>query len=459
MKKIFLMFSVWVFAAAFGGAAATAWAETKVWYGSKNNRWDNAGNWKPTGVPGKNDAVRIEKDETIFIRKAAEVKSLYALRGTLEINTGASLSVSRQLTLDAYGGRAAKLTVKDGGKLEISRGCELLIYDDEDDPDVFAILTVEPDGELINDGRIENYGRIYNEGAIWNYGMIKNFYSAGVYPYPDKGVIINYYYASPPCKFYSDSHVAHVDPPESVKRIPETEQNVEDALYKFYYPIAAAPEFVKNIQADINGFSGNPLFDKPEFDLVKKYLKEKSNDIIGWYAFLEEKLTPASPVLLGAGLIFKIRPDNGGVAVTPPEGLEELLANFSLNKVFQTGNVYDLLELIGKCEGAITCDYDPVSRDFTLKVNAAITVIDGPVPDDHKDKPGVIPVGDDGCAVYYDEEKNVLLIFDGKEDGVIADPIVLMKKEPKKGGGGCNTGFLPGLLALAIVVPFVRRRK
>jgi len=146
---------------------------------------------------------------------------------------------------------------------------------------------------------------------------------------------------------------------------------------------------------------------------------QKSNSVTGQREAL---------LVLGAGLKFTFKMTASGVEITPPKDLDELLKDFSLYKLFSATDVVDLFEVLTPFldKGIITYSLSPLTNSGTLKIEVTIAVYDGPAP---KNNPNVVyPIKGSDYGVLYDPENNTLIIFDGKQDGVISDPIVLARK-------------------------------
>jgi hypothetical protein len=157
---------------------------------------------------------------------------------------------------------------------------------------------------------------------------------------------------------------------------------------------------------------------------------------------------PGSAVVLGAGITFDL---NDGL--TMPESVAEVMAEFDLNKVFTAKNIFNLFQLFGQLldDGLISLS------GGTLAINVPIVVVDGPAPENH---PGLVrPIPGEPYGLIA--TMNVIVIYDGEEDGVVKDPIILARKQSRAGpgpgpasgnhgGGGCDAGLaVLGALALA----------
>ena len=112
---------------------------------------------------------------------------------------------------------------------------------------------------------------------------------------------------------------------------------------------------------------------------------------------------------------------------------------------------------VGVQNGALT---------FGVRGSATFDVTATGIADNVYNPSVTYPVSGSPYGVLYDAEENVLLIYDGIENGKITDPIVLMKNAEldsggRSSGGGCNAGALVyGLFGvfLALSARFARKK-
>lgn len=163
-----------------------------------------------------------------------------------------------------------------------------------------------------------------------------------------------------------------------------------------------------------------------------EYFRKYGDRFLGYIEIFEPEkpqISAADPLVLGAGITFQIAVTGTGTQITPPANLAAVLKDYWLNKVFGATSVFDLFEVLTPYVEQEVVSYSITSflpPTGTLTVNSAITIVDGPAPKDNTNV--LIPVPGEPYGLYYDAENNVLVIYDGVQDGVLIDPIVLMKK-------------------------------
>lgn len=95
------------------GAAGRSIAATRTWDGSSSNRWNNADNWNPRGVPTSSDDVIIATSASISEVPAVSVKSL-RIEGSERV-------------VRLYGAVSTATTLTITGSLDVPAGCSLLV--------------------------------------------------------------------------------------------------------------------------------------------------------------------------------------------------------------------------------------------------------------------------------------------------------------------------------------------
>jgi hypothetical protein len=147
----------------------------------------------------------------------------------------------------------------------------------------------------------------------------------------------------------------------------------------------------------------------------------------------------------------------GGKDLPSASTPEKVKEQYRLLKYFEKGGAINLIDEFG---------FDTIldaSALLNLKFKPVLVIIDGPVP---TGDPDTKTVYNNLYGVRLSADKQYLFVYDGYEDGVASDPIVLAANETEtsssessggNGSGGCNAGFgLFGLLPLAVWV--VRKR-
>jgi hypothetical protein len=163
---------------------------------------------------------------------------------------------------------------------------------------------------------------------------------------------------------------------------------------------------------------------------------------------MEQKLDQEGGAILLTELELPIRSRTfDDLPLPEPKIANGLPENYSVYKSFKNAGTIDLMRKFG----TKLFKYDEDAK--TVRMTAALVVIDGPYKDDKgNEEPGVEPVfkGDYPYGVKLSDDGDYLYVYDGVKDGYASDPLWIGADGDAGGSGGCDAGLGAGaILALA----------
>ena len=485
---------------------APSWAETISWCyddpGGPIGNWHKAENWYPDKVPGPDDDVIIENGSAIELTGNVKVQNLTLRDTDMSMNDiDGSLTVSEILKIetvgkDTYFRLDGKLVIN--GILEIGTNCVIVRLNNDyheirNYGAIFNSGTIRGINNIYNYGTIENVWRIViaNDGRLCNYHVINNYIKKIAEPFRNEGKVYTnnkILYISGPGVVYPLLPVYPLDKYRDKIQLDKfrkltTQWSTGGKMFLYDETDPETGSLTKNKLSSGKGSDGRRNIFGSAGVIIDKLFKEGS--LQGYYSFhcdlyeafynkkfpdgMFEKFRPkpeqADSIILGSGLTFEIDFSSG--EVKPPADIEEFLENFAITKIFPSGDALDLMKVLAPflSQGVIAMGL--ANGKVTLTIVPAIMIVDGPAPEE-----AIRPLPDSPCGAIYDEELDLLVIFDGVLDGVIADPIAVMTKEAmdqliaeqekgrnKSSGGGCDAGFVTFGTLVLLGGLYLRKRR